>query len=46
MFFNIQHFLTVVALTALWGGKEMPSMAFTSSEKMYNLAIMTIEGKN
>lgn len=27
------------------GGKEMRSMAFTSSEKMYNYAIMTIEGK-
>ncbi len=27
------------------GGKEMLSMAFTSSEKMYNYAILTIEGK-
>jgi len=27
------------------GGMEMPSMAFTSSEKMYNYAVLTIEGK-
>ena len=27
------------------GGKEMPTMAFTSSEKMYNYALMTIDGK-
>jgi predicted phosphodiesterase len=25
------------------GGKEMPTMAFTSSEKMYNYALMTID---
>lgn len=27
------------------GGKDMPSMMFTSSEKMYNYGIMTIEGE-
>lgn len=27
------------------GGKEMPTMAFTAVEKMYNYAIMTIDGK-
>lgn len=27
------------------GGSEMPSMLFTSPEKMYNYAIMTIEGE-
>ncbi len=27
------------------GGKEMPTMAFTSAEKMYNYSTMTIEGK-
>jgi len=27
------------------GGKEMSTMAFTSVEKMYNYAVMTIEGK-
>lgn len=27
------------------GGKEMPTMVFTSSEKMYNYATMTIDGR-
>jgi len=27
------------------GGKEMPTMAFTSTEKMYNYALMTIDAK-